>query len=165
MSCIADVTKDKYFPGNIRMALQQTINGAGRPTAKSKSKWIGEGLVCIPPLKDGYVLSQPVVIKDRRDITIFGGGQLVLGKTQITTTGGNQIFRFEDCENIVIEDLVFNGNRADLEGALASGNWDTRTARQKYSAITLQDCDGVAVRRCRSVGIPVKVSCSKPSIG
>ncbi len=123
------------------------------------------GQVFIP--RGEWMIGRTIHINNMQDIRIFGGGalrfvdQLPLitpdpapsdedekGRYERERVAGTQMLHFYNCENILIEGLTFDGNKANQTQPPLTGHWNSGYARKYFTPVDIQKSDHVTVRRC-----------------
>ncbi len=100
--------------------------------------------------KGTYLISGTVKIINWNDIKILGNGTLkFIDGLPVNTRDGTQMFHFNNCNNITIEGLSFDGNRRYLEKLPDRyGTWNSFTPRKYYTPIDIQDSHNIMIRGC-----------------
>jgi len=129
----------------IELAVAEIANRSTKGTRRSVDL---VGQILIPPRKKPYSIDKTIKISSSNieklaGVRIFGGGTLKIKELLATAT---QIFRLENCQNVTIENLNFDGNRAILK--LPDKNDNSAVGRIWYTPIDIQNCSNITIRHC-----------------
>ncbi len=100
-----------------------------------------------------YTISATVKLSGLRDVRIFGEGTLTYADGTPTGTAGVQMLQLDGCANILIENLFFDGNKANLTQPPPPPAWNSGTPRKYYTPVDIQNSSNVTVQNCEFVNV------------